>query len=239
MKKCLNCLALALSLIVFSSANGDVVDFLDFSNDGDGVVHNSTPDFPIPNSPVAGGTAPNDWLLTYDPLNVQSDTTLNEFQAIGGILRVQDWGGVGTLTGTWTATRDGTIDIVGTGVTIGNAPFNGTVNNGPGNTVTEGITWFYQINAEPVVEVVLDRVALTGDAGTAVPVGTSVDNLFDDIEVSTGDVVSYGFSVAVNGAGDGVEISSVEIDLAAVPEPGSMLVLGLGMIGLLAQRRRS
>lgn len=238
MKKHSAMIAFAIGLLMAASTHADVVDFLDFSTDGDGVIHRS-PDFALPNSPVAGGASPNDWLISYDPINVATDTTLNEFQVQGGVMRVQDWGGVGTLTGNWMATSDGTIDIEGVGVTIGNAPFNSTVVNGPGIFVTEGITWFYQVNSDPIVEVTLDRVALTGDAGTPVTAGTSVGNIFEDIEVSAGDNISYGFWIAVEGENDGVEISSVTIDFSPVPEPASGLIIFLGGIGWATRRRRS
>ncbi|MEL7497819.1 MAG: PEP-CTERM sorting domain-containing protein [Planctomycetota bacterium] len=240
MKKNLHVVLVALALILFASTtNADVVDFLDFSNDSDGVVHD-TIDRPLPNSPVAGGAIPNDWLISYVPQNITSDATLNEFQAIGGIMRVQDWGGVGTLTGTWDATEDGTMDIEGIGVTLGNAAFNSTVSNGPFEMLPEGITWFYQINSDAAVEVFLGRVELTGDAGTPVADGTSVDNLFDDIAVSAGDTVSYGFTIAQNGANDGVVISSITIDFTqAIPEPASASVLAIGLIGLFARRKRN
>jgi hypothetical protein len=201
-----------------------IVDSLDFSTAGQGSTHDNDADgFEI--SPIAGGTAPNNWELTFGSLN--SDSTTNEFITVGGVMRVQDWGGTGTVTGSWTATGDGTVDIVGKGLTIGSDVFN--------NVGNEGITWFYSINAGTPVATFLGEAEL---GGSAVGSGTDVGNSFSGVAINSGDVLDYGFSVNVDGAGDGVEISSVTVEFADVPEPTSAAMFGLAVFGLGLVRRR-
>lgn len=226
---------LALATVVFTSTSyADVVDHLDFSTAGQGVVHNTT-DTLITSGPAAGGAIPNNWVLNYSASNISSDATLNRFVTSGGAMVVDDWGGLGTVEGSWVATSDGTMDIVGVAVTLGNDAFDGTVNNGPGITLPEGITWFYSINGGANVEVFLGDADLPG----AKLAGSDISNTFGGVSVTAGDTIDYGFSVAVETAGTaGAVISSVEVDFTAVPEPTSTTILAIGLIGLVARRRR-
>ena len=214
--------AIAAVLILSLHANADIVDSLDFSIDGQGSTHDNTGSDPVETSPISGGVAPNDWVLTFP--NPSSDGTTNEFITDGGVIRVQDWGGEGTVTGGWIATADGTVDITGTGLSIGEDAF---------NISTEGITWFYSLNGSPAVEVFLGNTELGGPVGA----GTDVGNTFTGVAVAAGDTLDYGFTVNVNGTGDGVEISSVEVDFTAVPEPSSAILLGLAGLTIIRRRR--
>ena len=224
-----------IGLLAAAPASADVVDYLDFSNEGDGGAHTVPNGILVPSSPIAGGVAPNDWVLEFNPLYIESDSTLNEFQVVGGVMRVQDWGGRGTITGSsWTATSDGFLDIVGTGVTLGGDDFNGQVVTGMAEFSDEGITWFYSINGGSNIELFLGDAELGG----APAAGTDVGHTFANIEINEGDVVSYGFSVVVEGANTGVLISSVELDFTAIPEPTGLGFLTLAMLGVAVRRRR-
>lgn len=219
--------ALALCFAFANIANADVVDSLDFSTDGQGSTHDTSGSDPIESSPISGGTAPNDWTLTFDPGLVSSDGSTNEFITSGGVMRVQDWGGDGTVTGNWVASGDGTIDVIGAALTIGADSFN--------FVGTEGITWFYAINGGTATTLYLGESELGGPVAE----GTDVGNTFSDIVVASGDSIDYGFTVNVNGAGDGVEISSVTVDFTAIPEPATATLFGLAGLGLCVIRRRS
>lgn len=215
--------AIAAMLMIAQSTNADVVDFLDFSTDGQGSTHDTSGSDPVENSPISGGTAPNDWVLTFP--TPSSDGSTNEFITVGGVMRVQDWGGEGTVTGGWTATADGTIDVIGAALVIGTDAFN--------NVGNEGITWFYSINGGTPIEEFLGETELGGP----VAAGTDVGNTFSGISILAGDTIDYGFTVAVDGANDGVEISSVDIHFKAVPEPSAVVLLG-SLAGLAFVRRR-
>lgn len=223
--RCLLLMVLIFSLVPLD-CSAELMDVLDFSVEGDGVTHRKvkgSADFRdrfgnVASSPFVSETG--DWVLTWG--SISTDTSLNEFRVSGGNLRVQDWGGVGTLTSAtpWQATTDGTLDIEGIASTIDQGF----------NVSSEGITWFYSINGGDNVEQFLgDR---TGD----------VSHTFSGIAISAGDQVSYGFYVNVNGAGDGADISSMSLNFfssggAGTPEPTSLLMFG--SLGLLGLRRRS
>jgi len=132
-------------------------------------------------------------------------------------MRVLDWGGLGTVTSdVIDIPENGLVDIAGTAIALGF------------NLPTENITWFYQINALPVI---------TFEIGGPVGLGTLVSNTFSSVAVSGGDELLVGFSVDVNGADDGVEISALDVDFTAIPQPAAF-VAGLPLLGLLTMTRR-
>jgi hypothetical protein len=163
----------------------------DFSIADQGCKHTTETGFSAA-SPVDG----ENWTLTYDSTSVSSDTTLNEFITVDGKMRVQDWGGVGTLTSDIiTITQGGTVNVSGIALSIGGAD--------PFNAGDEGITWFYQINSNPAVTYTITEASATG---------TEVGHGFSDIAVTLNDQLIVGFAVDVDGGGDGVEISSLTVD---------------------------
>ncbi|WP_372846587.1 hypothetical protein [Pontiella sp.] len=169
----------------------------DFSVAGQGCTHTSADGFSAA-SPVDG----ENWTLTYDSTSVSSDTTLNEFITVDGKMRVQDWGGEGTITSdTITITQGGTVNISGSGRGVGSDAFN--------YVGKEGITWFYKINDNDPVEVFLGETEL---GGTNVNSKTEVGYTFSGIEVNLNDQLRVGFAVNVDGADTGVEISSLTVD---------------------------
>lgn len=227
-------LSLAICAFAFASqTNAAVVDSLDFSIAGQGFTHdsNSVPVLPPPanGDSTTGGAGPNDWTLVAGN-DISSDTTLNEFVTTGGVMRVQDFGGLGTVTGSaWTATSAGTLDVLGTADTIGGSVFNGNAGN---PSAPEQFEWFYSINGAPNVSQIF-----TADGNLDISSAA-----FTGIALNAGDTVSYGFSIAVNGANDGAEISSMQLDFtpaAAVPEPSSLATLAFLSIGMISRRRRS
>ncbi len=208
-----------LALVASASVSSAALYSIDFSTAAQGATHSGSGTF------AAGSATGANWTLDWP--NVGTDGSTNEFITVGGLMRVQDWGGNGTVTSdSITVTSDGTVDITGAGLTIGTDVF---------NIGTEGVTWFYKINSNPAVTLFLGETAL---GGSAVGSGVDVGNNFDGIAVSSGDTLLVGFTVNVNGAGDGVEISSLEVELTAVPEPSSIALLGLGGLATLLRRRR-
>ncbi len=213
-----------LSLSV-SKLEAGLVYSMDFSVDGQGATHDTAGDT-LETSPVTGAN----WTLTFDSASIGSDGTTNEFRTTGGVMRVQDWGGAGIVTSVpISITSDGTVDIVGAGLTIGTDVFN-TVG-------TEGITWFYALGGGANVEAFFGETELGGP----VSAGTSLGHTFSGIAVSDGDVLRVGFGVNVNGSGDGVEISSLSVDFnaTAVPEPTSFAMLSLLLVSASCLRVRS
>jgi hypothetical protein len=209
----------AASSFVFAGVGSATIIYdMDFSVAGQGSTHDSSGDA-FESSPVAG----ENWELTFGSLN--TDGTTNEFVTVGGLMRVQDWGGSGTVTSdTIAITQTGTVDITGAALTIGGDVFN--------NVGTEGITWFYTLNGD-TTSVFLGETEL---GGSAVSSGTDVGNIFDDVSVTTGDSLTVGFTVNVDGSGDGVEISSLDVDF--IPEPASLALVGLGGLAMLGRNRR-
>lgn len=212
--------ALALCILV-TNASAVLVYDADFSIAGQGATHSGSGTF------AAGSAAGQNWELTWP--SVATDGSLNEFQAVAGnLMRVQDWGGDGTLTSdNINIASSGTIDIIGVGLSIGGDSFN-TVG-------TEGITWFYTLNGN-TTDIFLGETQLGGPVAS----GTDVGNTFAGVPVSIGDVLNVGFTVNVNGGGDGVEISSLSVDFTPIPEPSAFLfgTLICGVLGWTSARKR-
>jgi len=197
---------------------------MDFSIAGQGSTHDNTGSDPLEPSPVSG----ENWTLSYDSLS--SDGSTNEFITVAGnLMRVQDWGGVGTVTSdVILIPSNGTVDITGSGLSIGSDTFNAVG--------TEGITWFYSLNGGSTIETFLGEVELGGP----VAAGTDVGYSFNHISVVAGDALKIGFSVNVNGTGDGVEISAMDVGFApaSVPEPTSSVLFSLAGLTYLFRRRK-
>ena len=202
---------LALSLALCSPAFSALVYTADFSIAGQGFTH-STSSPPATAPPTQSAAGPN-WVASYTSTPA-TDGSLNEFVTAGGVFRVQDFGGTGVLTSNTIAIpATGIVDIAGAAQTIGTDAFN--------NVGVEGITWFYAINAAAPVEVFLGETELGGP----VAAGTNVGNTFSNIAVTNGDSLTVGFRVNVDGAGDGVEVSSLTVNHTAIPEPSSFAFL--------------
>ncbi|MDG1810003.1 MAG: PEP-CTERM sorting domain-containing protein [Pirellulaceae bacterium] len=198
-------------------ARASIVESLDFSGSNDGVTHTTFDGFSS-SSPYNSVTG--DWVLTWDSGTVSTDTTLNQFTTLlGGFMRVQDWGGAGTLQSStpWVATESGVLNIAGVASTIGGS----NVFNSAG----EGLTWFYSINSGANTNQFLNNDG-------------SLDHTFENVFVSAGDSVIYGFTVNVEGEGDGAQISSMTLDFRTIPEPTTLpIVVGaLFMTGLRRKR---
>ncbi|HCL98121.1 MAG TPA: hypothetical protein DHW77_10175 [Verrucomicrobiales bacterium] len=210
-----------LAMLAPASVSSAVLYNMDFSIVGQGSTHNSGGDAIEP-SPISG----SNWTLTHN--NPSTDGSTNEFITVAGDkMRVQDWGGDGTVTSDpINITSNGIVNINGVATTIGTDVF---------NIGSEGVTWFYQINSAGIVSTTIDETTL--GAG-AVPAGVDVGHSFGNVAVSAGDALLIGFTVNVNGAGDGVEISSLSADFTAIPEPSSCVMLGLGAMAFLLYRRK-
>ncbi len=208
-------------LLAFLSAplvtQASIVESLDFSGFNDGVTHTSFDGFSS-SSPYNSTTG--DWVLTWDSGTVSTDGTLNQFTTLlGGFMRVQDWGGEGTLVSAtpWIAPTKGLLNIAGIASTIGGS----NVFNDPG----EGITWFYSINGGGNVTQFLNNDG-------------SLNHSFDDVYVNVGSAVTFGFSVDVEGEGDGAQISSMTLDFRSIPEPATLPIILTSMVVLSTRRKR-
>lgn len=209
-----------LALLASASVSTAALYSMDFSTPDQGSTHDTGGDA-IEASPIAG----TNWTLTHS--TPSSDSTTNEFITVAGsLMRVQDWGGDGTVTSSIiNIVANGIVEITGTGLSIGGDSFN-TVG-------TEGITWFYSINGG-TTSTYLGETELGGP----VAAGTDVGNSFSSVAVTSGDTLLVGFTVNVNGAGDGVEISALDVEFTPVPEPSSSALLGLGGLALILRRRK-
>ena len=197
-------------------ACGTVIYAADFSIAGQGSTHDTVGDG-FETSPVTGAN----WTLTFGSLS--SDTTTNEFITTGGLIRVQDWGGSGTITSdTIVTTGAGTVDISGAALTIGTDAF---------NAGAEGITWFYTLNGS--------TTSLTISGPDPVNSGTDVGNVFSDVAVEAGDILTVGFTVVVDGLSDGVEVSSLTVDFTPIPEPSAPLLSGMACLLAVFRRKRA
>ena len=205
----------SLLILAVTTGNSAITIYdIDFSVDSHGETHSGSGSF------TAGSFDGENWTLDWP--DVQTDSTTNEFITTGGIIRVQDWGGTGTVTSDpITITDAGTVGISGAAVAIADGP--------AFNAGSEGLTWFYILNG-----VTIDS-GLLGN-GTAVD-GTDLGFSFSAIPVSSGDTLVVGFEVDVNGVSDGAEISSLTVDFAPIPEPSAALLGGLGLLTLLLRRR--
>lgn len=211
-----------LGLLATCSIGTAALYTADFSNAGEGLTHSTGTPPPAGPHTVSG----TNWELSYATAP-STDSSGNQFITVGGVMSVLDWGGDGTITSDpILVTSDGTVDITGAAVAVGGDVFN--------SVGTEGITWFYKINTDPVVSIYYGETELGGPVAG----GTDIGNLFDDIAVSSGDTLLVGFTVNVNGGGDGADISSLEVELTPVPEPSSAALLGLGGLALILRRRK-
>jgi len=184
----------------------------DFSVDGQGSTHDNTGADPFESSPVVGAN----WELTFGSLS--SDSTINSFITSGGNMFVDDWGGLGAVTGdVVTIGAPGTVDFSGAG-TVGDF-----------TVAAEFFEWFYIINGVSTS---------FGNLGNSTTAGTVADSMVNGITVAAGDTVQIGFNINVNGVGDGGTISTLDIDFTPVPEPGSLVFFGLASLGMIARRRR-
>lgn len=201
--------------LLIASASGSIIYTADFSNPGEGSTHDDEGDG-FETSPLSG----TNWELSFGSL--ETDGTTNEFITVGGVMRVQDWGGSGTITSNpIPIASDGTVDIAGTALAIASGD--------AFNVAGEGITWFYTLNASTTSS------ALIGN-GTAVN-ETDISNSFNSVAVSSGDTLLVGFTVDVDGLSDGAEISSLTVDFTPIPEPTTALLASLGLLALFRRRR--
>ena len=204
--------------LAVTAAEATVIYSIDFSVAGQGSTHDNTGSDPIESSPIAGGN----WTLTFG--SVATDSTTNEFITVGGVMRVQDWGGNGTVTSTLiTVTEEGSILIDGVAETIGGDAF---------TTTAEGITWFYSLNGGPDVTEFFGGTTFSDSSS-----GTSVSHTFGSISVEAGDELLVGFTVNVNGANDGVQVDSMSVSFTAIPELAPALLGSMGFLLLLRRRR--
>lgn len=207
------CMVLAACLTA-GAAQAETVYDADFSTPGIGSTHTSGGD-PLESSPIAG---PN-WTMSW-PSPPASDTTTNSFITQGNTVFIDDWGGDGVLTSdAIDVSSYDLVDIAGVAATHGNDVFN--------NTSTEYFDWFYSIDAGSQV-----NQLFTNDG--------SLDHTFSNVDVSGASSLVVGFSFNVNGAGDGVDVSSLTVSgqPTAIPEPATAVLGGLTLVAASLYRRR-
>lgn len=212
----------ALSVFNAAQAEAGVIYAMDFSIDGQGATHTGAANTQF----AAGSAVGSNWGLSWP--DVDTDTTLNEFVTDGGLMRVQDWGGSGTVTSNTIAiTGAGTVDIASVATTIGADVF---------STSDEGVTWFYAINGGAPTSQLIDEASLgVGPVGSGVSVGAT----FSNVAVQSGDTLEIGFTVVVNGADDGLTVSQFDVDFTAtVPEPSSFAICGVALACIAVRKRR-
>ncbi|NRA94302.1 MAG: lamin tail domain-containing protein, partial [Psychroserpens sp.] len=160
----------------------------DFTNDGDGFpAHTSgSPPAAGPTSVGPFGTAPNQWLLSYDTAP-GSDTTANTFEVSGGELTTRDWGGQGIFTSqVIDVTGISVVDITATGINVG-----------ANTSGSEYFRYFYILDGG-------SRVETDVDSSNGQPVNYSVLSL----DVSGATSLEVGFEFFENGSGDGYDIAN-------------------------------
>ncbi|MDB4669732.1 hypothetical protein OAF33_01670 [bacterium] len=168
----------------------------DFSVAGIGATHDNGADT-LEASPIIGGNWSMFWIDA-----PATDGSTNRFITEDGLLVSEDWGGEASFeTDDISVTGETTIKIEALGATRGTATF---------NSAAEGFTWYYLLDG-----VRTDAATITNDGSLDYSV---------EIDVSGASTLVVGFTFNVNGAGDGFEISSVQVN-DGVPTPEITLAL--------------
>ena len=179
----------------------------DFSVNGQGSTHDNTGGDPLESSPVAGAN----WSISFG--SVSTDSTTNEFITSGGVMRVQDWGGNGTLEST-------SIDVSGWNTVDLDGMFTNLIDI---NAAGEFLNFFYTLDGGSPVATLVDDNSSVG------PLSQWDINALDVSGVSN---MTVGFSLNVDGGGQGWEVSSLTVNgVSAVPEPSQIILFSI--LGLL------
>jgi hypothetical protein len=216
MKSSLALCAFATAMFAVSRLEAVLVYSADFSVSGQGSTHNTVGDA-IEASPISGVN----WTISFP--TPSSDTTTNEFITTGAVMRIQDWGGAGTLV-------SNSIDVTGW-VTV---DLTGTFSNlSDINASGEFLRFFYTLDGGSPVSTLVDDNSAAGSLRQP----WQILNL----DVSSASSMTIGFNFDVDGAGQGWEVSSLVVDgVTAVPEPAAALFGAVlcGIIGLGVAVRR-
>lgn len=147
----------------------------------------------------------------------QTDTTSNFMITSGGQFSTRDFGGEAFLrSSSIDVSGLSLVDITGNGVTVGTAVFNST---------EEDFNWFYSLDGGIDV-----AFGLTSSDG-------SLDAIFSSLDVTGSSALTVGFRYNINGAGDGFDVTSLNV--SAVPEPKFVAPFVLAIFSLLLIRLKA
>lgn len=210
------CFPAVAGALLFTSASGEAATSLFTLDEVENFAHGgNSSNFSPDNPPTAGSQVLSNGTFSWGNLSTDGsvDENFARFAVDFGLgsFEASDWGGDGRYVSE-------EIDIDGV---IG-VEFSYEAATNFNNSPTEYFNFFYILDGNEI------DVGATGEGTSETSSGT--------VSVGSGSTLRVGFEFNHNGADNLVNVS--ELNVVMVPEPSATIMLGLGMVGMLARRRR-